>query len=75
MTRARLGAGRRLSGEHGGGCNAIGEEMAQRPLKSVLFYAKPGPTGTLTRKGNLLQVQAKSEMELPRKGRPGGTKA
>ena len=62
-----VGAGRRISGEHGGGCIAIGEEIAQHPLQPVFFYAKPGLTGALTRKGDLL--------ELPRKGRPGGTKA
>ncbi len=44
-----VGRGRRLSGEHCGGCCAIGEEIARYPLQLVFFNAKPGPTGTQTR--------------------------
>jgi hypothetical protein len=50
MIRARLGAGRRLSGEHCKGCIAIGEGVGLHPLQPVVLYAKPGSTGTLARK-------------------------
>ena len=67
LPRARLGAGKRISGEHGGDCNVIGEEIALHPLQPVFFYAKPDPTGTLTRKGDFAQVQARSKVDLPHK--------
>ncbi len=59
------------AGQHCGGCCAIGEEIARHPLQPVFFNAKPGPTGTQSRKGILKQVQTRSEKEeLPRKGDP-----
>ncbi len=51
ITRARLGAGRRLSGERCGGCGMIGEEIVRQPPQPAFFNAGPGPTGTHTRKG------------------------
>ena len=53
MTRARLGSGKRLSGERCGGCGTIGEEIVQQPPHPVFLNTKPGPTGTQTRKGVL----------------------
>ncbi len=50
-TRARLGDGRRLSGERCGGCGTIGEEIVQHPPQPAFVYAGPGPTCTQTRKG------------------------
>ena len=75
MTRTRLGAGKRLSGERCGGFGTIGEEIVQQPPQPVFLNTKPGPTGTQTRKGFLKQVQARSDEELPRKGGPGDSKA
>ena len=76
ITRARMGAGRRLSGERCGGCGTIGEEIVQQPPQSVFFNTGPDPTGTQTRKDILKHVQTRSEKEeLPRKGGPGGSVA
>ncbi len=50
-TRARLGDGRRLSGEHCGGCGTLGEETVREPPQSVLLNTGPRSTGTQYRKG------------------------
>jgi len=49
--QTRRGDGRRLSGEHRGGSGTIGEDVVRQPPQPAFFYARPGPTGTQTRKG------------------------